>query len=128
MLLVRPTVVLTHHDADRHGDHKALNLMVRQTIRALEANGKLPRPRLYTYLVHAWDYPRPLRFAPDQPLLPPKSLRDAHRWVRFDLTPYELSVKQEAMKAYRSQLDSPYLRLLLMSFLRQNELFAVTEP
>jgi hypothetical protein len=32
------------------------------------------------------------------------------------------------MKAYRSQLDSPYLRLLLMSFLRQNELFAVTEP
>ena len=128
MLLVRPTVVFTHHAADRHGDHKALNLMVRQTIRALESSGKLPRPRLYTYLVHAWDYPRPLRFAPDEELLPPKSLRDGHHWVRFDLTPYELSVKQEAMKSYRSQLDSPYLRLLLMSFMRQNELFAVTEP
>lgn len=128
MLLIRPTVVLTHHDADRHGDHKALNLMVRQTIRSVESRGKLPRPRLYTYLVHAWDYPRPLRFAPDQALLPPKSLRDGYHWVRFDLTAYELSVKREAMKEYQSQLDSPYLRLLLMSFLRQNELFAVTEP
>jgi LmbE family N-acetylglucosaminyl deacetylase len=128
MLLMRPTVVFTHHDADRHGDHKALNLMVRQTIRALESSGKLPRPRLYTYLVHAWDYPRPLRFAPDEELLPPKSLHEGHQWLRFDLTPYELSVKQEAMKAYKSQLDSPYLRLLLMSFMRKNELFAVTDP
>jgi LmbE family N-acetylglucosaminyl deacetylase len=128
MLLVRPTVVFTHHDADRHGDHKALNLMVRQTIRILESKEKLPRPKLYTYLVHAWDYPRPLRFAPEELLLPPKSLQNGQRWVRFDLTPYELSVKQEAMKTYRSQLDSPYLRLLLMSFMRQNELFAVTDP
>lgn len=128
MLAARPTVVLTHHEKDRHADHQALNLLVRETIRSLEQAGALDRPRLYTYLVHAWDYPRPLRYAPDQPLLPPKSLRASHRWVRFDLTSEELAVKEAAMRDYRSQLDSPYLRLLLNSFLRQNELFAITDP
>jgi hypothetical protein len=88
----------------------------------------LSEPQLYTYLVHAWDFPRPLRYAPDQPLLPPKSLRESSHWVRFDLSEDELAAKQAAMKDYRSQLDSPYLRLLLNSFLRQNELFAVTQP
>ncbi|MDR7484650.1 MAG: PIG-L family deacetylase [Armatimonadota bacterium] len=128
MLIARPTVVLTHHEADRHSDHQALNQLVRETVRTLERQGALPRPRLLTYLVHAWDFPRPLRYAPDLPLLPPKSLRDRHRWVRFDLTAEELTTKQAAMREYRSQLDSPYLRLLLGSFVRQNELFAVTDP
>lgn len=125
---VRPDVVLTHHEADRHRDHRALNLMMRQAIQSLEQRGVLVRPRMYAFLVHAWDYPRPLRYAPGDPLLPPKSLRERGRWLRFDLTTDELAVKEEAMRAYRSQLDSPYLRLLLMSFLRQNELFAVVEP
>ncbi|OFX31640.1 MAG: hypothetical protein A2Z07_08725 [Armatimonadetes bacterium RBG_16_67_12] len=128
MLMARPTVVLTHHEKDRHGDHQALNLLVRETIRSLEQAGALHRPHLYTYLVHAWDFPRPLRYAPDLPLLPPKSLRDGHRWVRFDLTPEELAAKEAAMRDYRSQIDSPYLRLLLNSFIRQNELFAITDP
>jgi len=128
MLLVRPTVVLVHHPKDRHSDHQALNLLVRETIRTLDLQHRLPRPRLYTYLVHAWDYPRPLRYAPELPLLPPKSLRGADRWVRFDLTFDELATKQAAMNEYRTQLDSPYLRLLMRSFLRRNELFAATEP
>jgi len=128
LLGVRPTVVLTHHDADRHRDHQALNRFVRQAIRSLERSEQHPWPRLYTYLVHAWDFPRPLRYTPEAALLPPKSLRESHHWVRFDLTPDELAVKQAAMGDYHSQLDSPYLRLLLLSFLRQNELFAVTDP
>jgi hypothetical protein len=48
--------------------------------------------------------------------------------VRFSLSPDELTTKQEAIRDYKSQLESPFLRLLLMSFLRQNELFAVTDP
>ena len=125
---VRPTVVLTHHEADKHGDHRALNGFVREAIRSLEKKGALQHPRLYTFLVHAWDYPRPLRYAPDAALLPPKSLRDGYRWLRLDLQPEELALKHAALRDYRSQLDSPYLRLLLSSFLRQNELFAETEP
>lgn len=128
VLQVRPTVVLTHHEADKHGDHRALNGFVREAIRSLENTGALRHPRLYTFLVHAWDYPRPLRYAPDAALLPPKSLRDGYRWLRLDLQPEELALKHAALRDYRSQLDSPYLRLLLSSFLRQNELFAETEP
>ena len=128
MLLARPTVVLTHHEKDRHSDHQALNLLVRETIRSLNQQGRLHRPEFFTFLIHAWDYPRPLRYAPDQPLLPPKSLQDGQRWVRFDLTSEEMDAKQTALRDYRSQLDSPYLRILLHSFLRQNELFAASEP
>lgn len=125
---VEPTVVLTHHEADRHGDHTALNALVRQVIRTMAQTEVQPRIRLYTFLVHAWDFPRPFRYAPDEPLLPPKSLWQTHRWVRFNLTADELTAKQEAIRDYKSQLESPFLRLLLMSFLRQNELFAVTDP
>lgn len=125
---VRPTVILTHHEADKHGDHRAVNGFVREAIRSLEKMGTLQHPRFYTFLVHAWDYPRPLRYSPDAALLPPKSLRDGYRWLRFDLQPEELALKHAALRDYRSQLDSPYLRLLLSSFLRQNELFAETEP
>jgi LmbE family N-acetylglucosaminyl deacetylase len=128
LLLAHPTVVITHHEKDRHSDHQALNLLVRETIRSLNQQGRLHRPQLFTYLVHAWDYPRPLRYAPDLPLLPPRSLQNGTRWVRFELTSEELATKQAAMRDYRTQLESPYLRLLLHSFLRQNELFAVTEP
>jgi LmbE family N-acetylglucosaminyl deacetylase/GTP:adenosylcobinamide-phosphate guanylyltransferase len=128
MLQARPTVVLTHHAGDRHSDHQALNMLVRDTIRSLAQQDRMPRPLLFTFLVHAWDFPRPLRYAPDQPLLPPKSLRDGQAWVRFDLTPEELAAKRAALREYRSQLGSPYLRMLLHSFLRQNELFAVSEP
>ena len=88
---VQPTVVLTHHEADRHGDHQALNALVRQVIRTMQQTEVQPRIRLYTFLVHAWDFPRPFRYAPDAPLLPPKSLWQAHRWVRFSLSPDELS-------------------------------------
>ncbi len=128
MLQTRPTVVLTHHASDRHSDHQALNMLARETIRSLAQQDRLPQPQLFTFLVHAWDFPRPLRYAPDQPLLPPRSLRNGQAWVRFDLTPEELAAKQAALREYRSQLDSPYLRLLLHSFMRQNELFAVSEP
>jgi len=127
MVIVQPTVVLTHHASDRHGDHRALSLFVRRAVRSVDW-GASARPRVYAYLIHAWDFPRPLRYAPDAPLLPPKSLRESNRWLRFDLVPDELAAKQAALHDYRSQLDSPYLRLLLSSFLRQNELFAVTDP
>jgi LmbE family N-acetylglucosaminyl deacetylase len=125
---VRPTVVLTHHEADRHGDHQALNAVVRRVLRTRERTEPQSRIHLYTFLVHAWDFPRPFRYAPDEPLLPPKSLWRTHRWVRFNLSGEELSAKRDAIQDYRSQLESPFLRLLLMSFLRRNELFAVAEP
>ncbi|MDR7480965.1 MAG: PIG-L family deacetylase [Armatimonadota bacterium] len=128
LLMVRPTVILTHHPADRHPDHQALFQFILMGLRALEHHALEPWPRVYTYLVHAWDYPRPLRYAPEADLLPPKSLRDGYRWLRFDLRADELAAKQAAIRDYKTQMESPYLRLLLSSFIRQNELFAVAEP
>jgi hypothetical protein len=57
-------------------------------------------------------------------LLPP-SLDDPTlvQWLRFDLTPEEFAVKQNGMAIYRSQFANPYLRLLLTSFIKHNELF-----
>jgi hypothetical protein len=48
--------------------------------------------------------------------------------MRLDLSPELSRMKQEALNAYRSQIVSPYLRLLLASFVRTNELFAARRP
>jgi len=118
---VRPTLIITHAPFDRHGDHQAVASLV-DTVR-----GAAP---VYAFLVHAPAFPRPLRLARRDPLTVPVTLAidPAWRWVRFDVAPEMEQAKQDALNAYRSQLSTPYLRLLLASFIRTNELFAVREP
>jgi len=115
---VRPTVIITHAPFDRHGDHQAAYALVSPLV---------GRARLYTFLVHAPGFPRPLRFAPREPLQPPPSLAQLSgwSWVEFPLSAEAQRDKQEALNAHRSQLETPYLRLLLGAFVRANELFAV---
>lgn len=125
-LRVRPTVVITHALVDEHPDHQAVHTFVTLALDRAAAAG-LARPRRYGVLIHARDFPRPLRYAPDRPLLPPPRLRDAVRWASYPLSPDLLAAKHLALQAYRSQYDSPYLRLLLNGFQRQNELF-IEEP
>jgi hypothetical protein len=45
--------------------------------------------------------------------------------MRFELSPEEEQAKRNAIGAHRSQLATPYLGLLLASFVRTNEVFAV---
>ncbi|MDQ7849933.1 MAG: PIG-L family deacetylase [Armatimonadota bacterium] len=115
---VRPTVVITHAPFDRHGDHQAAYALVSPLLGTV---------RLYTFLVHAPGFPRPLRFAPREPLQPPAGLAQLRgwSWVEFPLSAEAQRGKQEALNAHRSQLETPYLRLLLGAFVRTNELFAV---
>jgi LmbE family N-acetylglucosaminyl deacetylase len=115
---VRPTVIITHAPFDRHGDHQAAYALVSPLV----GTG-----RLYTFLVHAPGFPRPLRFAPREPLQPPPGLAQLSgwSWVEFPLSAEAQRDKQEALNAHRSQLETPYLRLLLGAFVRANELFAV---
>ncbi len=115
---VRPTVIITHAPFDRHGDHQAAYALVSPLLGAV---------RLYAFLVHAPGFPRPLRFAPREPLQPPAGMArlKGWSWVEFPLSAEAQRDKREALNAHRSQLETPYLRLLLGAFVRTNELFAV---
>ncbi len=115
---VQPTVIITHSPLDRHGDHIAVFDLVHVV------RGQIP---VYTFLVHAPGFPRPLRSAPADPLLPPPAtaLPQHWTWMRFELSEDAERAKRAAIGAHRSQLATPYLRLLLVSFVRTNELFAV---
>jgi len=115
---VRPTVIITHSPQDRHADHVAVARVV-DLVR-----GSIP---VYAFVVHAPGFPRPLRTSFHDPLLPPPevSLPPGWAWMRFELSVDDERAKRAAVGAHRSQLATPYLRLLLVSFVRTNEVFAV---
>lgn len=115
---VQPTLIITHSAVDRHSDHMAVAQLVDM------ARGSIP---VYSFVVHAPGFPRPLRSSPHDPLLPPPtvSLPPQWTWMRYELSPEDEQAKRNAIGAYRSQLATPYLRFLLASFVRTNEVFAV---
>ncbi len=124
---VRPTVVLMHSDLDEHPDHKAVHAFVTM---ALDRDARLLNlsPQRYTFVIHADEFPRPLRYAPTALLVPPERLRNQAQWLMFELSPALVELKRDAIRAYRTQYESPYLRLLLNSFIRRNELFIEESP
>ncbi len=126
-----PTIIVTHSALDEHPDHKAIHTFVSMALqdKRLASWGPIRR---YGFIVHAEEFPRPLRYAPTAHLVPPPRLRTQARWLTFELSPEIVQMKHDAVRAYRTQYESPYLRLLLSSFIRRNELFieetAPTEP
>lgn len=122
---VRPTIVLTHSELDEHPDHNALHVFVSMALQDQERSGGTVRR--YGFVIHAQDFPRPLRYVPTGVLNPPPSLRGQARWISFELSPELVQLKHDATRAYHTQYKSPYLRLLLSSFIRRNELF-IEEP
>jgi len=125
----RPTVIAVHDAEDTHRDHWAAGAF---TILALErlALGQAPPPtgaRVLLYLVHRGAWPRPEAYAPELPLDPPQELEAVRPgWAQFPLSPADEDAKREAILAYRSQVQ--LLRSFMLSFVRRNELFAVSAP
>jgi LmbE family N-acetylglucosaminyl deacetylase len=122
----RPTVLLTHSALDRHPDHRATAEFVTRALNRWAQTAAGPVKR-FGFLIHADDFPRPLRYDPHAALRPPPALREEARWITFPLPPSTVLLKGEAMRFYRTQYQSPYLRLLLNGFIRSNELF-IEEP
>jgi len=115
-----PNLIFTTSRFDIHTDHGELGKVVR-TVAATES----PEAHVYTYLVHYKEYPRPQQFKPGDYLLPPVALIGPNvTWTKFMLSQSAFDKKNEAILQYKSQLKTPFLHSLMLSFLRQNELFA----
>jgi len=115
----QPDIVVVSSPDDNHPDHAALYEYVR---RAIDKTGT--KPNLLTYLVHFDYYPNPSGLKKDEYLSPPLKL------IGFDGFWYKLSVndeleniKENALEKYESQLKVPFLRKLMVGFIRKNELF-----
>ena len=119
----RPDLIVYPHPDDLHPDHWGLNVFTRLAITQLNHRDPSFHPDQYTYLVHRYDYPTALGYLPRDGLVPPPALYALDpTWVRWDLTPEDVVIKARAIHQYRSQM--PTLGRLMMSFIRQNELFA----
>jgi N-acetyl-1-D-myo-inositol-2-amino-2-deoxy-alpha-D-glucopyranoside deacetylase len=119
----RPDLIVYPHSQDVHPDHWGLNVFTRLAITLIRHNNPTYQPTELTYLVHRPDFPEIRGLKPQAPLTPPAILYAlSPDWFRLDLTPADITLKGQAVLAYRSQL--PLLRNLLESFVRVNETFA----
>lgn len=126
----KPNIIITHISYDHNPDHKGLNRFVNLAVSELVARDVIVRPQIRTFLVH-WDiseYPRPLRLQTSQPLNPPRDLLKKCAWQTYPLSEEDINLKLRAVKEYKSQATSPYLRELLAAFVRTNELFCEETP
>nr|WP_169717895.1 PIG-L family deacetylase [Sporomusa silvacetica] len=122
----KPNVIFSPHPADEHPDHAATWSFISAVVTKVANNGILPKPKLYTYLVHRGDFPIPHGYSPEAALLPPKPLyyySYSRQWQVYTLTSEQESIKENALNEYVSQLRVPIMSSLLRSFIRRNELF-----
>ncbi|MDD2679322.1 MAG: PIG-L family deacetylase [Candidatus Omnitrophica bacterium] len=120
LLNYKPTKIFVSHPADVNLDHKALYLFLQIALR--ELRDRIPRAKVYAYLVHSLDWPKPRDYHPELNLKPPESFRNTQiEWSKLDLVPRALWLKYKAVLAYKSQ--TMVSAFYLLSFARKNELF-----
>lgn len=116
----KPTKIFVSHPADLNSDHKALYLFLQIALRSLR--NRIIQPKVYPYLVHSLNWPRPRHYHPELNLEPPEAFKDSQvEWSKLDLTIPELELKRKAVLAYKSQTEVSAFYLL--AFARKNELF-----
>jgi LmbE family N-acetylglucosaminyl deacetylase len=124
----RPRVVILHHPEDTHPDHWAAGAFVTFALESLAVHGEpwARTAQVFHFMVHRGQWPTPQADAPDLPLGPPAVLGLMHPewWREFSLSPSDEDAKGKAIQEYRTQ--SQLTRKYLLSFVRRNDLFAVS--
>jgi N-acetylglucosamine malate deacetylase 1 len=117
-----PDFVICPFIKDGNPDHSMIGKAV-ESILKVDPNKRI----VYEYLVHyRLIWPRPRGFEPDIHLSPPQNLVTPDvRWETFPLSLAEENVKSEAIRTYQSQNGNLYLKGLLLSSIRRNELLVV---
>jgi LmbE family N-acetylglucosaminyl deacetylase len=115
-----PTIIVYPSGDDEQFDHQATTGFIEHVTTQTGYNGSK-----YTYLLHLPpNWPTPRSYYPEYYLVPPKQLvgmDNGPEWSVFNLTTYQGRLKEESLRAYKTQIvPSSYL----LSFLRKNELFA----
>ena len=114
-----PTMVLTTHPRDTHGDHVVAYHGCEAAIASLSPRA---RPRLLAFLIHCGIWPVPNGFHPDLPLAPPLHLlRGGTKWMSLALSKSEIAQKKAALECHATQLGST--PRYLHAFVRRNEIF-----
>ena len=114
-----PDIIIYPCQQDFHPDHATTGKIL-NTILA----GSPGKVIAFQYLVHyEFYFPHPKKFAPSLYLLPPARLvRFGNNWRKEILSSSAENLKQQAIYSYKSQLNNPLLKELLLSSIRQNEL------
>jgi LmbE family N-acetylglucosaminyl deacetylase len=125
IIQTRPTIIITHIDADTNKDHQAVAKFTKLSTQELFSREIISKPKIYGFLVHYSmnEFPRPYRKATNFALNPPKKLLNNYSWRTYSLDKQTQNKKELALKSYKSQLSSPFLKNLIDSLDRTNELF-----
>jgi LmbE family N-acetylglucosaminyl deacetylase len=120
----KPDIVLYTSPKDTHEDHATTGRIAEEV---LKENSY--KKFSFEFFVHHNHFPQPKRYKPDLFLLPPLSLVTFDQeWQRHMLSRETEDKKKEAVFVYKSQLKTPFLRSLILSSIRKNELFLRREP
>ena len=110
----RPTVVIVPVSFDLHPDHASAGPIVRPLLG--------DQLRVFSYLVHAREFPEPFFRSEGAALAPPPPF--AHLpWRSYALSAATEQKKLAVIRMYRTQRRDPHLYLLTEAFVRRNELF-----
>ena len=120
----KPDLILLPHPNDEHADHRATTSFMMMALTLERNHNPEYKPAVMGYLVHYGFFPQPRGWHLSSVVLPPISLSGAeNKWERIDLTPDQIKIKGQAIRAYPSQLR--LLGSFLPSFARSDEIFAI---
>jgi LmbE family N-acetylglucosaminyl deacetylase len=122
----KPDLILLPHPNDEHADHRATTSFMMMALSLEKPVNPEYAPLVMGYLVHYGFFPQPRGWHQNNVELPPVSLSGVeNKWQRIDLTPDQIRIKGQAIRAYRSQLR--LLGSFLPSFARSDEIFAILD-